>query len=522
MKLPVAMSEIPKLKAQIASRFNISGFQIRSEASIFLAQQIAPLDEAKRKLWLQTIASHVQGQNLELPVVEKKHIQLAIKEANNTGLDDNETIFSVIGAFDVPRFRYNEEKKKFLPDNGTRSFLPGPEAKSEYIRDRYQMLWQKTSRHEMFSASHIISNDDVNRLTLRKIETLLSTSKMNEVVTLGLLTQLTENKFYLEDPTGVVPIDLSETVYSSGLFCEGCFVLACGKYRDGTLKIEEMGFPVTELASSSRAFFGTINTWGGRSKNLLKYSRKLADLEEKKTDETIVFLSDCWLDDPTVLIKLKQLFTGYNACPPQAIVLMGPFTKMNDNVYALKRHFQALCDMLTDCTQLQATTDVVLVPSSDDPISANILPRAPLPELLIGDLKKRYPRIVLATNPCRLQYCTQQIVVCRADLVTKLCRNTIHFPQSGQLEDHFARTLISQGTLAPLHPIAFPVHWNYDAAMSLYPLPDLIVVGDPCQGFQTTEQNCTVMNTGSFPKSKFAFKVYIPATRAVEDSQIPD
>ncbi|XP_065073271.1 DNA polymerase epsilon subunit 2 [Ochlerotatus camptorhynchus] len=516
------MSEIPKLKAQIVSRFTISGFQIRSEASIFLAQQIAPLEEANRKRWLHNIASHVQGQNLEQPVVEKKHIELAIKEANNTGLDDNETIFSVINAFDVPRFRYNEEKKKFLPDSGPRSLLPGPDAKSEYIRDRYQMLWQKTSRHEMFNSSKITSNNNVKRLTLRKIETLLSTSKMNEVVILGLLTQLTEGKFYLEDPTGVVPIDLSETVYSSGLFCEGCFVLACGKFRDGTLKIEEMGFPVTELASSSRAFYGTVNTWGGRSKNLLKYSRKLAEFEEKKEDDTIVFLADCWLDDPTVMSKLKQLLTGYNAFPPRAIVLMGPFAKMNENAYALKRRFQALGDILAACECLKAETDVVLVPSSEDPMAANILPRAPLPECLIGDLKKRYPRIVLATNPCRLQYCTQQIVVCRADLVTKLCRNTIHFPQSGQLEDHFSRTLISQGTLAPLHPIAFPVHWNYDAAMSLYPLPDLIVVGDPCQGFQTTEQSCTVMNTGSFPKSKFAFKVYIPSGRAVEDSQIPD
>lgn len=114
-------------------------------------------------------------------MVEKKHIELAIKEANNTGLDDNETIFSVINAFDVPRFRYNEEKKKFLPDSGPRSLLPGPDAKSEYIRDRYQMLWQKTSRHEMFNSSKITSNNNVKRLTLRKIETLLSTSKMNEV-----------------------------------------------------------------------------------------------------------------------------------------------------------------------------------------------------------------------------------------------------------------------------------------------------------------------------------------------------
>ncbi|XP_055613280.1 DNA polymerase epsilon subunit 2 [Uranotaenia lowii] len=516
------MGDVALLKKQIVSRFNISGFQIRSEASVFLAQQIAPLAESDRKKWLHNIANHVQGQNLNLPVVEKRHIELAIKEANNTGLEDNESVFSVISAFDVPKFRYCEDKKKFLPETGKKGLLPGPDAKSEYIRDRYQMLWQKTSRHEMFNTSKIVLNNNVKRLTLRKIETLLSTSKMNEVVILGLLTQLTEGKFYLEDPTGVVPIDLSQTVFSSGLFCEGCFVLACGKYRDGTLKIEEMGFPVTELASSSRAFFGTVNTWGGRSKSLLKYSKNLAELEAKNSEDSIVFLADCWLDNPIVLDKLRSLFSGYDEFPPVAIVLMGPFSKMNDNIYSLRGRFQALGEILASCERLKMETDLVLVPSCDDPTAANILPRPPLPEFLVADLKKRYPRTVLTTNPCRIQYCTQQIVVCRMDLVTKLCRNTIHFPKSGQLEDHFARTLISQGTLAPLHPIAMPIHWNYDSALSLYPLPDLIVVGDPCQGFQTTEQECTVMNTGSFPKSKFAFKVYIPSSRTVEDSQIPD
>lgn len=61
----------------------------------------------------------------------------------------------------------------------------------------------------------------------------------------------------------------------------------------------------------------------------------------------------------------------------------------------------------------------------------------------------------------------------------------------------FARTLICQGTLAPLIPIALPTFWQYDAALTLYPLPDLVVIGDPSQGFQTTQQGCTILNTVS-------------------------
>ncbi|ETN60561.1 DNA polymerase epsilon subunit 2 [Anopheles darlingi] len=521
------MNEITRLKSQISSRFSIGGFQIRSDASTFLAQQIQPLSETERKTWITNVANHVQSQNLAQPIVERKHIEQAIKEASNTGLDDAETVFQVISAFEVPSFVYVEEKKKFLPaPTSTKLQLLGPpDAKSNYLRERYLMLWQKTHRHEMFSQRSTpgtITGTGKSKLTLRKVENLLSTSKMNDVVMLGLLTQLTEGRFYLEDPTGSVPIDLSTTAFSAGLFCEGCFVLACGKFRDGTLKIEEIGFPPPELAASSRAFFGSVNSWGGPSKTLLKNSRNLAELEKGNPDHSLIFVSDCWLDSAEVMEKLKQLLKGYDDFPPVAIVLMGPFGKQQDNVYGLKSRFQMLGELLSTCEKLKAQTDLVLVPSCDDPAAANILPRPPIPNAIAGELVKRYPRTILATNPCRLQYCTQQIVVCRADLVTKLCRNTIHFPKQGHLEEHFARTLISQGTLAPLHPIAFPTHWSYDAALSLYPLPDLVVIGDPCQAFQTTEQDCTVMNVGSFPKSKFAFKVYYPSNRTVEDSQIPD
>lgn len=508
----------------VVSHFNISGYQIRSEASMHLAQLLVPLSQAEHRHWLQTISGHIQNQGLEMPVVEKKHIELAIREVFKTGFDEHETVFSVINAFDVPKMRYCEQKRKFLLDTAPRSLLPSSDMKPSYMRDRYTILWQTAQQHELFNTSHqpMLGNDARPRLSLKKIELLLSTSKMNQVIVLGLLTQLSEGKFYLEDPTGAVPIDLSEVAYSSGLFCEGSIVLGCGDYRDGTLYLYEIGCPLAEPGSSSRARVGTLNTWGGPSKTLLKLSQKLESYEREHTEDSIVFLSDCWLDNPQVMEKLQLLFQGMNVSPPAAIVLMGPFAKINEDIYGLRNRFHVLGELVGKFDELKKKTDLVLVPSCDDPVAANILPRAPIPECLVGELRKRFPRLVLASNPCRLQYCTQQIVVCRADLVTKLCRNTIHFPTTGVLEEHFTRTITSQATLAPLQPLALPVHWAYDAALSLFPLPDVIVVGDPCQGFQRTDQECTVINTGSFPKSKFSFKIYVPSSRTVEDSQIPD
>lgn len=304
------------------------------------------------------------------------------------------------------------------------------------MKARYTMLWQRTIRHELFAPTVSGTTSLAKKFQLRSIEQLLSASYMAEVVVLGLLTQLTEGKFYIEDPTGIVPLDLSKAQYHSGLFCEGCFVLVEGSFEDLTLKVAGLGFPPPEMATSSRAYFGTLNTWGGPGRKLLKHSARLMEIERLNTETTIVFLSDVWLDHPMVLHKLKVLFAGYNECPPTAIVLMGPFIKASEGPALLKTKLAMLADVLAPFDLLRKDTDFVFVPSMDDPTAVNILPRPPLPESLCADFRKRVPRTVLATNPCRLQYCTQQIVVCRADLVTKFCRNTIHFPAGGNLEEH--------------------------------------------------------------------------------------
>ena len=65
-----------------------------------------------------------------------------------------------------------------------------------------------------------------------------------------------------------------------------------------------------------------------------------------------------------------------------------------------------------------------------------------------------------------------------------------------------------------------PIFWNYDHVMRLYPLPDLVVVADKWHAFDHTHAECTIMNPGSFPTNDFAFKVYLPSSKKIEDSAI--
>lgn len=97
------------------------------------------------------------------------------------------------------------------------------------FQTRYDMLHQRTSRHDLFSPAAFGSKKDEKKFQLKKIEYLLgTTNKLTGVIVLGMLTQSVPGKYTLEDPTGVVTLDMSEAKFHKGLFTETCFVLVEG------------------------------------------------------------------------------------------------------------------------------------------------------------------------------------------------------------------------------------------------------------------------------------------------------
>lgn len=62
-----------------------------------------------------------------------------------------------------------------------------------------------------------------------------------------------------------------------------------------------------------------------------------------------------------------------------------------------------------------------------------IFSRPPLAEIIREEFVSRIPTAVFTTNPCRIQYGTKEIVVLREDILTKMCRNAIHFPTSDDI-----------------------------------------------------------------------------------------
>ncbi|KAK2181720.1 hypothetical protein NP493_385g04054 [Ridgeia piscesae] len=313
--------------------------------------------------------------------------------------------------------------------------------------------------------------------------------------------------------------------FHTGLFTENCFVLAEGWYEDEVFHVNAFGFPPPEPASTTRVYFGNLNFFGGASKVNAATSKRLKQLELANEDAMFVFLSDVWLDQVKVMDKLRILFTGYAEMPPTCFVFCGNFSSQpygNKCVKMLKEAFHTLADMLGELPSLTQHCKFVFVPGPQDPGVAHVLPRPALPNCITAEFRERVPGAVFTSNPCRIQYCTQQIVVLRENIVTKMCRNCVRFPTDGDIPAHFTKTLVCQGHLCPLPLHVEPVYWAHDNALRLYPLPDLIVCADKYDPFTSTQVNCTVINPGSLPKSDFSFKVYFPSRKQVEDSQIVD
>ena len=462
-------------------------------------------------------------------MIDQQILEAAVQECNAENEESDEKAFNVIDVFNLPQFTYSNERKKFLRKEAPSHVLfSSAQAKTDMFRDRYTIVYQRTIRHDLFSPSAIGTrpSEQSKKFKLKPVEYLLgSTAKLGEIIVLGMLTQMKEGKWFLEDNSGAVQLDLSRANFHTGLFTENCFVLAEGWYEDEVFHANAFGFPPAESAKTTRAFFGNTNFFGGPSPYSAKTNQKLLQMEQNDPDAMFVFLSDVWLDNMKVMDKLRTLFTGYSEMPPTCFVFCGNFLSQSygaKQAKTLQGCLKTLADLICEFKPLVEHSRFVFVPGAQDPGPSHILPRPPIPDVLTQHFRERVPQSVFASNPCRLQYCTQEMVIFREDLVMKMCRNCVRFPSEGDMSAHFAKTLVAQSHLCPLPLHVEPVYWALDSALWLFPLPDLVVCADKYDHFSVAQVDCNIVNPGSFPRNDWVFKVYMPATGHVEDSKIED
>lgn len=155
--------------------------------------------------------------------------------------------------------------------------------------------------------------------------------------------------------------------------------------------------------------------------------------------------------------------------------------------------------MIEEFPTLAERSRFLIVPGPGDVGPSAALPRPALPKSLAGGLLE-VPTVQLVSNPCRLRWFDQEIVLFRDDLGGRMRRGCVRPPQDefvGGEEDentggeapppetngqktfkHLAATLMQQAHLAPLPLQHASIYWEWDHALFLYPAPHAVLLAD--------------------------------------------
>ncbi|KAI7871797.1 DNA polymerase alpha/epsilon subunit B-domain-containing protein [Spinellus fusiger] len=431
--------------------------------------------------------------------------------------------FHVVNAFDMPRLHYDYHQKMFVKSTVPSSLLASAKEKGDMFCERINIVRQRLLRNESFCASSAHLSDNDVYLKITPIKSLIGHDR-GYFILFGMLTQLEEGKLFLEDEDANIELDISGCVYSEGLFTDNSFVVVDGVYGDDHIfHVEEIGFPPPERREITNSTFPHLD-FTGLPQPLIE--QNILRLEETShIDVSFVIISDVWLDQPKVMNALEVIFRGYaNAQVPLAFILMGNFTKRpfnytNNESTQYKDNFSALGDMISSFPSLATHSYFVFVPGAQDPWGRNTLPQPPIPDIFTSRLRQKVRRVIFTSNPCRIRYCTQDIVIFREDILAKLWRNVLLNPQleiAQEPEKHLIRTIIDQGHLSPLSMSIRPIYWAYDHALRLYPLPQTLILADQCANYGASYGGTHCINPGSFPDSDFTWSIYYPGRRVSE------
>lgn len=505
------------------------------------------LDEIKDKLMDSSDSSLVVSRELLEQVVAGM-----TRDANDV-MDEAMQLLDLNSG--VPKLHYDVMKKRFTligsPSTqggetdvgGGRGFFGEAEDKVDMLLQRYALIYQRLMRQEDFrpkltsglsypQKDHDYDDMDLGagpaeeHVKITPLEGLLG-SKGTKIL-LGMIVQVEEGRYYLEDPTAQIPIDLSGTEFLSGGFItENSICLVEGEMQDGILVVKRIGQPLYETRQDAIQAIGLQNSDLFGAMSTLSELSKLQQEETKHgQDGMFVLLSDVYLDDPGVLTKLEKLFDGFQDFDPLPVfVFMGDFASRYPSAVepnaneTIMSYFDDLANVICKTPRIAKEGKFILVPGQNDPGIGAIMPRPQIPDYFTSGLKSKVKNVHLTSNPCRLRFFSQEFVICRLDVLSKLRRECLVEPsinvtsgegsqehesggkksETSPLVQHAIQTILNQGHLCPVPLSSLPIYWNYDHLLRLYPPPDAIILGDKtAEDYYETYGDCNVMNPGAF------------------------
>lgn len=285
---------------------------------------------------------------------------------------------------------------------------------------------------------------------------------------------------------------------------ENTFVLVTGLYEDRVLHVASIVLPHFEDYNQSRPTFGNINYFGGSSEYPLRDSHHLKEYMLRNDRELMYIFSDFWLDNEEVFEKMELMFSNLRE-PPIAFIFLGNFIQESQNtsecIEMIREKLKTFAELIDKYVVISRNTHFVFVPGLSDPCTPYIAPRFGLPKYMTEAFRNLIPNAHFTTNPCRIQYCSREITIFRANLATKFLQGTLKKPKSNEIGKWVSKTVLSQGHLSPMPLNALTVNWEYDYCLHLYPLSDLVIIGDSHAKYTQNVNESHVLNPVSITKT---------------------
>ncbi|KAF8165254.1 epsilon DNA polymerase [Crassisporium funariophilum] len=480
---------------------------------------------------LETLAKEYNKQDdatMKVSVNVLKRVYESLQDQGERSQQEKEIIdpenhLFFVDAFEMPRWTWSPERGTFEKSTAPLTSSGTPESRVTSMRDRLNIIRQCVLRNEHFAPSTLPSRDREKLVTLKSTKQLLG--RFGErFLLLGMLTYNKEGKLCLEDADGTVELDFTTLDEpGDGLFSEGCFALVEGEYtEEATLEIIAVGQPPCEPRDVARSIYGHIDFLGKGATSLLEDSEFKVRIREELPQLHFFFLSDVWLDHPQTLPGIQKMFDNCieNDFIPRIIVMCGNFTSKSiahgngQDVQRYSDNFEALADLIAAYPLITRSTHFVFIPGPLDITVNSTLPRRPLLSTLVGRLKAKVPKIHFGTNPCRIKFFDQEIVIFREDLMARMLRNVVGVKPDVKSEDlkrFLVQSILDQSHLTPLTINIQPVLSDYDHSLRLYPLPTTLVLADKYDSYKVTYTGCHVFNPGSFIGKSLVFSTYTPA-----------
>ncbi|CAH8357691.1 unnamed protein product [Eruca vesicaria subsp. sativa] len=475
------------MRKKIQKKFKTRGYSLKIDGlnSILAFADKFPGDDEGEAIDL--LLDHLQMENLNSSVVDAESVQGVINlllGANDAAEEptSNASSLAVIDAFLVPKYRYDSVRKQFIEHTSSLPVHGEASSKTEVYRERFMLLLQRTSRADLFSRpAYDAEKSQFENCEISPIQSLVV--QIGRKWVMGVISQLEDGHFYLEDLSASVEIDMSKAKITTGFFTENTIILAEGEMQNGIFQVTTCGFPPLEDRDK------TLNTHSGydffgNGMVTTEEKNRLAELEKQAVDDTFVILSDIWLDDEEVLGKLEKVLDGFESVEPvpSLFVFMGNFCSRPcnlsfDSYSTLRKQFGKLGRMIGNYSRLKESSRFLFIPGPDDAGPSTVLPRCGLPNYLTEELRDVIPNAIFSSNPCRVKFYNQEIVFFRKDLLYQMRRSCLITPSAEETDDpfhHLVYTITHQSHLCPLPLMVQPIIWNYDHPLRLYPTPHTV------------------------------------------------